>query len=398
MLFPDAGDREVWIASAPPSVAPSDSLKSNASSVEVPVAGKQPTDTVFVWDKRSGNIATHPLKDVQSGGSWNVPTADYKDVAQVKVRVEHSGNALTTADVTLDDGRRPQNLLIDAASNGEVTFFDVKPGSLKITAKYKVKSGETKSVTQILDAGLTRSTTVPAAIISVADDVETAAPATGGRAAAGTGRAGNTVAARPANDTSHLDQGGGNTVGSIVTYLVALLFAVGIVYAAIRYGRQNQALVESKLKQLGVDIPQPGDDLGGPVDPIAPVVPAKPAPPQKIILDDAAPDPLAPIATTVSAPTVTGEPKLLSDSGDAMMLPEGETIVGREVGLGLSLVGESTVSRRHAQLVKSGTTVTVSDLGSTNGTYVNGRQIQSATVLQPGDAVQFGSVRFRYEG
>ena len=81
-----------------------------------------------------------------------------------------------------------------------------------------------------------------------------------------------------------------------------------------------------------------------------------------------------------------------------MPLPEGETVVGRDVGLGLSLVGETTVSRRHAQLVKSGDSVVVRDLGSTNGTYVNGAKIGSEATLRPGDAVQFGSVRFRYEG
>jgi len=66
--------------------------------------------------------------------------------------------------------------------------------------------------------------------------------------------------------------------------------------------------------------------------------------------------------------------------------------------LGLSLVGESTVSRRHAQLSRSGGTVIVKDFGSTNGTFVNGVQLQGEKQLQVGDTVQFGSVRFRFEG
>jgi len=72
--------------------------------------------------------------------------------------------------------------------------------------------------------------------------------------------------------------------------------------------------------------------------------------------------------------------------------------VGREVGMGLSLVGESTVSRRHAQITRTGSTVVVQDFGSTNGTFVNGIQIQDEKQLQIGDSVQFGSVRFRFEG
>jgi pSer/pThr/pTyr-binding forkhead associated (FHA) protein len=37
-------------------------------------------------------------------------------------------------------------------------------------------------------------------------------------------------------------------------------------------------------------------------------------------------------------------------------------------------------------------------MGSTNGTFVNGAQVQGDTTLRNGDAVQFGAVRFRYEG
>ena len=65
--------------------------------------------------------------------------------------------------------------------------------------------------------------------------------------------------------------------------------------------------------------------------------------------------------------------------------------------LGLSLTGETSISRKHASLIKSGSDVTVSDLGSTNGTFVNGAKLQAATLLRPGDTVQFGAVSFRYQ-
>jgi pSer/pThr/pTyr-binding forkhead associated (FHA) protein len=71
--------------------------------------------------------------------------------------------------------------------------------------------------------------------------------------------------------------------------------------------------------------------------------------------------------------------------------------VGREAGNALSLVTESTVSRRHATLVRSGASVAIRDEGSSNGTYVNGVKISSETELKPGDQVQFGEVRFRFE-
>ena len=72
--------------------------------------------------------------------------------------------------------------------------------------------------------------------------------------------------------------------------------------------------------------------------------------------------------------------------------------MGRDIGMGLSLVGESTVSRKHAQLTRTGSLVVVKDFGSTNGTFVNGVQVNGERQLQVGDSVQFGSVRFRFEG
>jgi len=122
-----------------------------------------------------------------------------------------------------------------------------------------------------------------------------------------------------------------------------------------------------------------------------------PAP--KIMLDDAEPIPLGP--TTAAAPTPivsAGEPTLVRETGERTSLSEGEMIVGRDDGLGLSLVGENTVSRRHASVSRSGKTAVVKDLGSTNGTFVNGTRLQGEATLKPGDQVQFGSVRFRYEG
>lgn len=370
--------------------------------MQVPTVGKQPTDTVFVWDKKTGNLASRSFKQVQADGSWTVSADAFKDLAVVKVRVEHSGQPIAAADVTLDDGRKPQNSLIDPSANGEVQFFDVKPGSLKITAKYKAKSGETKSVTQLLDAPLTHSEPIPSLTISIADDVATAGAAAGVAGSAPTGvtpTAPATGAPAPQTATKPADSGG-SAIGSIISYILGLAVAAGVVYFLYRYATQNKDLVESKLKQMGVDIPQPGDDPGPAPGPLAPMAPAKPEPPQKIILDDAAPEPYSPYVASapLSAAVITGEPKLVSDTGDAMALPEGETVVGRDVGLGLSLVGESTVSRRHATLVRVGGQVTLNDQGSTNGSFVNGVQVQGSRVLNPGDAVQFGAVRFRYEG
>jgi pSer/pThr/pTyr-binding forkhead associated (FHA) protein len=54
-----------------------------------------------------------------------------------------------------------------------------------------------------------------------------------------------------------------------------------------------------------------------------------------------------------------------------------------------------TVSRRHAELSRDGDTFTIRDLGSLNGTFVNRRRIESAT-LEDDDEVQIGKYRLTF--
>jgi len=68
--------------------------------------------------------------------------------------------------------------------------------------------------------------------------------------------------------------------------------------------------------------------------------------------------------------------------------------IGRRAGLSLTLPRQ-TVSGRHAELVVAGGCLTVRDLGSTNGTYVNGERIHSERVLADEDLIQFADVPFR---
>src|SRR5271156_2696642 len=57
-------------------------------------------------------------------------------------------------------------------------------------------------------------------------------------------------------------------------------------------------------------------------------------------------------------------------------------------------VFDPTISRKHAEVVCSEAGVEVRDLGSSNGTFVNGAKIETAR-LSPGDVVSFGKVPFR---
>ncbi|HEY3311696.1 MAG TPA: FHA domain-containing protein [Anaerolineales bacterium] len=54
------------------------------------------------------------------------------------------------------------------------------------------------------------------------------------------------------------------------------------------------------------------------------------------------------------------------------------------------VINDAEVSRKHTQLILQGGKFIVSDLGSTNGTFVNGQRLTSQHVLQPGEVISLG--------
>ena len=69
---------------------------------------------------------------------------------------------------------------------------------------------------------------------------------------------------------------------------------------------------------------------------------------------------------------------------------EGDVItIGREAGNGI-IINDAEVSRKHTQFVFQGGKVVVSDLGSTNGTFVDGQRLTGQQVLQSGQIISLG--------
>jgi adenylate cyclase len=87
--------------------------------------------------------------------------------------------------------------------------------------------------------------------------------------------------------------------------------------------------------------------------------------------------------------------KLISTTGDQTIdLTEGRVVVvGRAVTSDLPIY-DPTVSRRHAEVTLANGNVSVKDVGSSNGTYINGTQITQSTAGD-GDIVTFGKVAFK---
>jgi DNA-binding winged helix-turn-helix (wHTH) protein len=77
-------------------------------------------------------------------------------------------------------------------------------------------------------------------------------------------------------------------------------------------------------------------------------------------------------------------------------LPSGEHFVGRDPDVTVWL-DSPKVSRRHARLVVAGTSTTIEDLRSKNGTFVRGERVSAPAFLEDGDDIRIGpfSLTFR---
>jgi len=72
------------------------------------------------------------------------------------------------------------------------------------------------------------------------------------------------------------------------------------------------------------------------------------------------------------------------------------TVIGREDNVGIHLDGDEFASGQHARIEPRADGVWVEDLGSTNGTFVNGERV-TAQRLQAGDVVRVGQTELRLE-
>lgn len=86
---------------------------------------------------------------------------------------------------------------------------------------------------------------------------------------------------------------------------------------------------------------------------------------------------------------------LLVDDKRLVVGPEGATI-GRSSRCDIVL-DDANISREHAELRPRGGSWVVTDLGSTNGSSVNGRRIDGPTVVKRGDEIELGTSVMKFE-
>ena len=77
------------------------------------------------------------------------------------------------------------------------------------------------------------------------------------------------------------------------------------------------------------------------------------------------------------------------NTGKIYPLEAPEIVIGRDASNIIS-INDAEISRKHAKLTLQNSTYLLQDLGSTNGTFINGQRITTPQELKPGDSVTLG--------
>jgi len=385
LKFPTEASRKVWIQVGSKAEEVPEGVNSVAKSLELPVTADDKAKNIYVADLESGNVAVKPVSQALATGTWEVQTSDYKFLYEMRFRLESGGKRVSAAQVDVGGAKGSRVILLTPEDNGEVVARIVPVGDVPVTVTYREGDQTKRLPKQVFEAKLNAGTSNLTVIeLPEGTPVLEEAPAE-----PSTPTAAGSKTETPAKPSA--ESGGYSPLQTLFNFVIGLALVGGIAYGIYRYFTANREKVETALKQAGLPgAADPGDVTGA-----APVAPAAPKPIQPIQLgSDASVSAAAPIAA--STPFVKN-PRLIGDGGELFLLSDGELIVGREAPAEIVLAGDGSVSRRHASISIVGETVTVSDLGSTNGTFVNGAKVASPVTLRHSDSVQFGSAKLRFE-
>lgn len=406
LVFPNEAERVAWVDLPSVGPAPDSAQKSKALKLSLSTGALGAESAVFVVDSSTGNLATRAVSLItREGGTWKLADKDFDRAHKVQIKLTHEGRPVAAAQIDVKHSKGENQALVTPSDDGTATLYGIGFGEIKVKVTTKSEGQVPDLPTFSFTLERARDQAVPVFEVAVAPKVDTTTD-TGSETAATTQSGGTEKGASatqsdqnpPAAEAPRGGSGDGNPFGRFLLLLIGLGLGGAAIYFLPRLVQKNRAQVDGVLSKMGVQIPTDPEPDTGPA-PAVPAQPAAPVPQPQIILDQAAPAPVVAAAPLVQPSAVATSPSLVSPSdGTRLDLVPGRHVVSREPGSPLSLVGEMSVSRAHAELVFENGVCTVEDSGSTNGTYVNGQRISAITPLKAGDIVQFGTSAWRVEG
>ena len=163
--------------------------------------------------------------------------------------------------------------------------------------------------------------------------------------------------------------------------------------------RTLQAGDRVRFGSVVTELRLPGE---APADPTDPSVGALLAAPSSLAAPSASAPSSAPAPPPEAAPRGPARARLVEtreEGGRTFPLAPGVTTFGRRVESTVVIQGDPYVSGSHAQIVADGDVFVLTDVGSTNGTLLNGRRlvIGEPETLTPGDTILIGGTALRFE-
>jgi hypothetical protein len=365
-------------------------FKGEKTVVELPlVKDEVPSCRLFVFDTKTGNeaiveIPAKPKEPVKI----NLESSDFDYIRKVRILVTSaaSDKPVALAVVTLKDGKKNmQTQVLDPFSKGVAEFTDVLAGSIEITAA----CGDTSAVHRI-NLPIDHEQKVPFVEISLSGKVPTV----------------KVEADKVSGETGNAQKGKTKSARypgiNFPMALIGLILLALIIYAAVRVLKSGKASLQEIMKKTGIDLPEE-------------VSPSTSAEPSHTQVSDPSICPFcgskrdpATGACACSVGATAGQTALFTTSKPKLVVTQGphigsvfdlstETVtIGRNPSNTIALTQDSTVSRRHARIVKSNDEYTIIDEGSANGTFVNGVRVTQSSI-RSGDEIQIGSTKLRFE-
>ena len=179
---------------------------------------------------------------------------------------------------------------------------------------------------------------------------------------------------------------------------IGILIAVALGYAGFRYAQNKGFTVVGMLTKAGVTLPKDPDPVPQAQRPGNTATSLPPLPGL-----DTLPSPVP--GTAAQSPTAgitaSGPLVLVATDGQASgkrFKLSGTMTIGREMSCNIPLANDQTISRNHAEVLCSPDgSYTVTDKGSSNGTFVNSTRVTGSAQLVAGDMLVVGAQRFRVE-
>lgn len=388
VVFGTEAPRSVWVLPKLPEQLPENGREFTAKQFEIEIPDSLIAGVVVVGEQDTGNFAFKRCQEIINKGVWNVRPEDMV-AGRVSVSVSKDSEPADGVMVTMTRGQHQKSTM---SIEGEADFFFVSFGDVEISASYNNGKELVNVPPKTLRVTLAREEVVPTEVISLpADAVLKTKP----------------TPAEEKKAAEKTTKPGWFSGVNLIYYLLALIIAGSAAWYLFKQAKQNDTKIVQQLRNLGVDpvTTDPADAQPASSSPVpkldeTPLVPAGHCLfcGEKFDADGTCSCSRKKAAAAVAAPASTpltfGVKKavLVSESGGELPIAPGVCVVGRE---GDVHIEEPTVSRRHAEFNFVDGRLTLKDLGSANGTYVNGVKIEQETEMKHGDAVQFGGYKMR---